>query len=205
MNRTFHYLCVVASILLADYLQSCSGEDFDEPWNEQEFKTRTPRTRSGNEVTYTFPSRDEIKVSQNVINGMNDAWSSTLASLTASSRREFGFYIYVSHTTHALSCGPMISGPLVDCDHSASIRFGQTSNRYTVCGMFHTHTSLDSCSSTKIRLTGPSEADEAAANLKKLPGLLYDYDMPFIQGGYSKDNPKRLYEYGYNQRPSFTE
>ena len=161
------YLGVVVCLMLANYAQSCSGEDFEEPWTEQEFKTKAPRTRSGNEVTYTFPTREQIKQSQTVIDGMEQAWSNTLASLTSTSRKEYGFYIYVNHSTHALSCGPLFSGPEVDCDHNAHIHFGETDNKYTACGMFHTHTSLDSCSADKFRLTGATTADNNAANSKK--------------------------------------
>ena len=202
MKKVLYYFAITLTLACGSYIQSCSGEDFDEPWQGPEFKTRTGRTRSTLEGPVIFPTTSMIAGSQEILSRMNDSWEQTLASCTSTKRREYGFYIYYDYMTGAITGGINYAGQEVSCGANASLHMGSPTNTSTLCGMFHTHTSLEYCDSTKFRNTGPTDVDVAAANQKQIPGFLYDYEAPVIHGGDSKNAPKKLYIYGqYSQRP----
>lgn len=204
MRKVFRYFVITATFACGSCMQGCSGEDFDEPWQDPEFETKAARTRSGNEVTYTFPHCNDIANSQTVIAKMDEAWSRTLASATSTGYQEYGFYIYVNHSNGSLYCGPMISGEIVSCGGTASITLGQISNNVDLCGCFHTHTPLDSCSISCYRNTGESDEDNDFVDDLGIPGLLYDYVRDQITNNTPRTAKKKVYKYGINRRKSFT-
>lgn len=204
MKNVLYYFAITLTLACGSYIQSCSGEDFDEPWQGPELETKAIKTRSGNEVTYTFPHRDDIAKSQAVIEKMDQAWSMTLQNATSTHRKEYGFYIYVDHSTGTLTCGPIVSGDNVSCGETGTITLGHVSNGSTVCACFHTHTPLDSCSTTCSRETGSSGDDEDFAVSSGIPGLLYDYRRPRISNYTPRTVSKKLYKFGPKKRKSFT-
>ena len=82
---------ITLTLACGSYIQSCSGEDFDEPWQGTELKTRTGRTRSTLEGPVIFPTTSMIAGSQEILSRMSDSWDQTLASCTSTKRREYGF------------------------------------------------------------------------------------------------------------------
>ena len=94
--------------------------------------------------------------------------------------------------------GPKVTG---DVGTNGSVDLGSPTNDIEVCATFHTHTPMQYIPTGYYRLAGPSTDDEDIADQLKLPGLLYDYDVDVVPGGYPENSPIKLYEYGRNKRP----
>ena len=128
---------------------------------------------------------------------MDGLWQATLNAASPSGRREFGCYIYYDNGSY--SCVDVEPGPInTSCSKNSSIKFGKKDPK--MCAIFHTHTTLEYCSSTKRRSTGPSGPDEAMSYASEMPCFVYDYLGGVIMGTQSKTALADVYTYGIERR-----
>lgn len=152
---------------------------------------------------YTYPPVSEILKQDVVKKQMDAAWDKMKNSAKQDARSEFGFYIYKKQPDGDYYVGEIVEGPVTSgCEGTnASISLGRVTSNIDVCAFFHCHTTLQYCPKTTSRSTGESQSDKDFANNNKLPGILYDYLSPTIQGGHDKNDPYKIYEFGPTQRP----
>lgn len=173
----------------------------DELWPENIEMSRSRVMRLDPEPPSNYPSVNEIKNSSVVIAQMDSAWTMMKNSCSPSGRREYGFWVYYTHSTSTYWCGEIEAGPLTGYQEGtgASISLSVPTDNLEVCAFFHTHTSLHYATSGS-RVTGPSPGDLSTANSYKAPGLLYDYSAYSISAGHSLEDDYQLYTFGPDSR-----
>ena len=194
-------LIAVATMVCITIYESCSADEDYDYYSGNELNTRAERemgrSGEGNNPS-SFPSVTEIINNNKVIKRMNTAWKMTLKAANQSGRQEYGFLIYYDRVTQEYSFSTMYTTDPVICDSTAYVNLPNFNSN--CCAFFHTHTSLQYCSSIYSRETGPSDGDIDLANNSGVPGILYDYTIERIRGGMPKDMEHTVYTFGPDRR-----
>lgn len=165
-------------------LSSCSNniiEDIEESEELLSLSSRIGNSRNG--VEHVFPNLEKIALAPVVVTQMDKAWEKMLALVVPYSyRQEVGFYIYYDHEKRDFWVGDLIIGPKVSYKSydPACLELGKVENNLQVCAFFHCHTPWYNTKDDLYRPTGVSDKDIEAAFRMNLPGLLYDYQPPYI-------------------------
>ncbi|HMO52376.1 MAG TPA: hypothetical protein PKE26_15890 [Kiritimatiellia bacterium] len=148
------------------------------------FLTNAVTTSLEKEFTVEFPSYSEIIADTNVLAKMDQAWASTLAATTPTSRREEGFWIKVRTQTRQYEFSQTHYGSNVPPARKATMSLGAKpldshlnptpldEPMYTVAA-FHTHT--PTTYRPHDRVVGPSPKDINTHNKIDVVGVVYDY------------------------------
>lgn len=192
--------CKILSFLICSVLIglfSCTEDSDVSLVGKNDVSTRATRG------FYTYPSVSEILKQDVVKRQMEAAWSKMKSSAGENARYEFGFFIYKKQLAGEYYVGDIVQGDKVEgCEGTnASISLGVPTSNIDVCAFFHCHTTLQYCPETNSRETGPSQSDISYANIKGLPGILYDYSDSRIYGGHDKNAPCEEYTFGPTQKP----
>lgn len=168
-------------------------------------------------VTHIFPSRDEILQQQVVIDGIQDAWDKTLASVTSSTTQEYGGIVMLNTTvenTGSLYQVEQHAGqPAPYSDRTTTVtvpwedfrgRGPELGGKFAVLH-FHTHPPLWEYNGNDMykRPVGPSGPD--LKNELTIPAVVKDFQHP--EGEITTQTPRseyenteKLYYYGPDRR-----
>ncbi|MCF7837481.1 MAG: thrombospondin type 3 repeat-containing protein [Candidatus Marinimicrobia bacterium] len=176
-------------------------------------------------ITNRFPSYAEIEADPEVRTWMETEWQNTLDDCTENPnrRRERGFWIQLDTLANSYQRGTVVTGEWANATHHAIINGGirpldcvpgsyscSTGATYSV-SFFHTHTPTTYLgpyfAPGSSRPVGPSPADTAYQNMRKVPGIVYDYvAVPIWSGHITNGHPKastaqRYHAGDFNRRP----
>ena len=204
---------LAAAVELADYVQRVAGV----------FSLRGRALASGfacstaeEALEVRFPAYAGIVADAGVQARTDQAWQSTLAAATPTSRREEGFWIRINTEAGSAGCEftATVTGPPVGPGQGATINLGSrpadnpaspapnTNATYTVAS-FHTHT--PTTYRTVGRPVGPSDADRRQDASDDVAGVAYDcVESPAGSGrippGHPLDGPAQRYHSGPDRR-----
>lgn len=198
-------LIAVAAMIAITIYGSCSAEEDDDYYSDNELSTRAEREmRRGNEGngTIIYPCAENIIDDNVILTKMREVWQETLNLATPTSRRECGFYIYWKYANKEFYPGEVVYGDPKTGTQRCTIKLGKYENENEVCGRFHTHPPLSTypTDSHRHRSTGPSTEDIDAAYKSKMPGFVCDYACPEIYVFTPKDTTYQIYLYGPDRR-----
>ena len=185
-------------------LCSCENNSIEEVEASGDLSTllsRNGQSRSG--TPHEFPLAEEIMFDTYVVSCMEKAWDKMVSLVEPYDyRQEVGFYIYYDHGSRQYWVGEMVIGPKTSYNTvvPASLDLGRVEDNLQVCAFFHCHTPwYGFCA--EGREPGVSDSDINFADTHKLPGIVFDYDTPFLTDNFPIDWPHRPYFCGPKKRP----
>jgi len=188
-------LCIIG-------LSSCNDNVIEDIDNTKVTNRSSSASRLSYGTAHHFPNVSVIKEDPVVVAAMGRAWDMMRSYVVPySHRREVGFFIYYVESTDKFWIGDFVIGPEVSytSGEPPTLNLGVAANNLQVCAFFHCHTPYYGGS---MRMTGASEKDIEYAENNKLPGIVYDYVLPYLQGPLPYDEiPPFPYPFGPEQRP----
>ena len=128
-------LIAVAAMIAITIYGSCSAEEDDDYYSDNELSTRAEREmRRGNEGngTIIYPCAENIIDDNVILTKMREVWQETLNLATPTSRRECGFYIYWKYANKEFYPGEVVYGDPKTGTQRCTIKLGKYENENEV-------------------------------------------------------------------------